>query len=138
MINCEQCGVLTKNKRFCSVKCTSHWNNSHITEERNKKIGLANRQGLKNPMSLYDVSNRTKVKILKRLNIGCSLCGWNEGACDLHHIIPKSKGGQDSHDNVTLICPNCHRLAHSGKITKFVSLQEQIGEAWRKHYYAHE
>ena len=137
MIKCDQCGKVTKNKRFCSVKCTLSWNNSHVSEETNRKRGKKNSVGTKIPENIFDVSNRTKVKILNRLNNGCSVCGWAEASCDLHHIIPKSRGGTNNHDNLTLICPNCHRLAHSGKELNFISLKEQVGENWRKYYYAH-
>lgn len=85
--------------------------------------------------SIFDVSSRTKTKILKRLNIGCSNCGWNEATCDIHHIIEKSKGGTDDHENLTYLCPNCHRLAHNKKLTKFMTLKEQVGDEWLKLYY---
>lgn len=88
------------------------------------------------PENIMCVSSRTMVKILKRLNKGCSNCGWNEAACDVHHILPKKQKGTDDHSNLTLICPNCHRLAHSKKLVDFISLREYIGEEWRKHYYS--
>jgi hypothetical protein len=88
------------------------------------------------PETIYNVSSRTKSKVIERLNKGCSNCGWNEAICDLHHIIAKSNGGSDSHDNLALICPNCHRLAHTGKLTSFISLQDYIGEEWKQFYYS--
>ena len=33
---------------------------------------------------------------------------------EIHHIIPLSKGGKDSIDNVIALCPNCHRKRHYG------------------------
>jgi 5-methylcytosine-specific restriction endonuclease McrA len=45
-------------------------------------------------------------------------CGWSEGSCDTHHIIPKSEGGEYSIENGVILCPNCHRLADAGKINK--------------------
>ena len=100
--------------------------------------GQKNGMGLKMPNSVLDMSKRTTSKIIKRLGVGCVCCGWDKGSCDIHHIIPRSKGGSDSNDNLTLICPNCHRLAHEGKITEFVSFDTQIGDEWRKYYFAHE
>ena len=102
-----------------------------------KSIGSKNREGLKTPQNIFDVSTRTKNKIVRRMNLGCSLCGWDKGSCDIHHIIPKSQGGDNNHDNLTHICPNCHRLAHEGKIDKFISLNEQVGNSWIDHYYAY-
>ena len=47
----------------------------------------------------------------------CMRCGWKDGSCDTHHIIPQSKGGQFTIENGIILCPNCHRLADLGKIT---------------------
>lgn len=33
---------------------------------------------------------------------------------EVHHIIPLSKGGDDTIDNAKALCPNCHRRAHFG------------------------
>lgn len=46
----------------------------------------------------------------------CMRCGWAEGVCDTHHIIPKSKGGKFTIENGVILCPNCHRLADFGII----------------------
>lgn len=72
---------------------------------------------------------------MKRLNIGCSNCGWNITSCDIHHIIPRSKNGSDAHSNLSNLCPNCHRCAHAGLLDKFVTLEEQIGEKWKECYF---
>lgn len=93
------------------------------------------RQQISPPSSLKDLSKRTVTKIVKRLGIGCSRCGWNEAVGDIHHITPRSKGGTDEHTNLTYICPNCHRLAHANKLITFVSLNEQIGDRWLDYYY---
>jgi len=39
----------------------------------------------------------------------CVVCGW-DGPCDIHRIVPGSKGGRYVRGNVEIICPNCHRL----------------------------
>lgn len=49
---------------------------------------------------------------------GCMRCGWNEGSCDVHHIIPRAEGGKMTLENGIVLCPNCHRLVTSGKITR--------------------
>lgn len=48
----------------------------------------------------------------------CMRCGWNEATCDTHHITPKSEGGLYTIENGIILCPNCHRLVHDGKITR--------------------
>ena len=89
--------------------------------------------------TVYDLSTRTISKILKRLKVPCSNCGWYvEGVVgDLHHIIERKHGGSNSHDNITYLCPNCHRLVHSNKIKPetLINLSEYIGDSWKDYYY---
>ena len=40
-------------------------------------------------------------------NTKCKRCGWSEGPCDRHRLIPE-KGYVEG--NVVSLCPNCHRL----------------------------
>lgn len=48
----------------------------------------------------------------------CMRCGWKEATCDAHHISHKGKGGKHTLKNGVILCPNCHRLAHCGLISK--------------------
>jgi hypothetical protein len=41
----------------------------------------------------------------------CAICGWAEGPCDVAHIIP---GAGDAPENVTMLCPNHHRMYDRG------------------------
>lgn len=86
-------------------------------------------------MNLFSISPRTKMKILRRLKLSCFNCDWSEAACDIHHIIPRSKGGTDDHTNLTILCPNCHRVAHEKKQTNFKSIEEVVGDKWKEFYY---
>lgn len=90
---------------------------------------------MKSPASILDLSKRTVTKVMKRLNLGCSNCDWNLATCDIHHIQPKSRGGTNDHSNLTYVCPNCHRLAHAGLLTAFVTLDRQIGDRWKDCYF---
>lgn len=36
---------------------------------------------------------------------------------EVHHIIPLAENGDDTLENVIVLCPNCHRQAHFGKKT---------------------
>ena len=84
--------------------------------------------------SLLDISKRTVSKIIKRLGLVCFSCGWDKAICDIHHIIHTKNGGTNDHTNLTYICPNCHRLAHKGLLTDFKTIEEVIGDSWKKHY----
>lgn len=35
---------------------------------------------------------------------------------DLHHLVPVSKRGGNTIENLIVLCPNCHRLHHIGEI----------------------
>lgn len=94
----------------------------------------------KNPISLMDFSKRTISKILYRSNKGCAICGWNKAICDVHHIIPRKNGGDNSNDNLIVLCPNCHREIHSGMSNYTIEdLQNKsIKYCWeelKKYYY---
>ncbi|MEM7288190.1 MAG: HNH endonuclease [Actinomycetota bacterium] len=45
---------------------------------------------------------------------GCVLCGADHGRCEAHHVLPYSAPGRGRTDidNLTLLCPSCHRLVH--------------------------
>lgn len=51
----------------------------------------------------------------------CEVCGWEPpaalgrtawGLLHLHHVVPVAAGGSDEADNLTLLCPNHHAIAH--------------------------
>jgi len=45
----------------------------------------------------------------------CEIC-IKEISTDTHHINSTSKGGLNKYSNRCELCPNCHRLVHTGKI----------------------
>lgn len=108
---------------------------------RGERLALAVGQAVrgKNPIptSLLDVSARTVRKVLQRLGIGCSRCGWSEGVGDLHHIRGRKVEDANGHHNLAYICPNCHRLVHEHKVLpeELVSLETQVGHSWLTHYF---
>lgn len=124
--------------------CLKANNSQFWTEERRenqrKLIGNAIKSKSKKakPKNLFELSKRTISKILKRLSIGCSRCGWNKGTCDLHHINGRVGEDMNGHWNLTYICPNCHREFHSGNKSmknEFISLDNFIGDKWLDVYY---
>lgn len=72
--------------------------------------------------SVKDYKRDPWVKALARkLAIGrCRLCdsrapfqdNLGHPFLEVHHVIPLSKGGSDTIDNVVALCPNCHRKVH--------------------------
>jgi len=56
------------------------------------------------------IHTTTKVEYYKRVFSRCQLCG--QPSEEVHHIVPKSKGGVDTFKNYISLCRNCHRKLH--------------------------
>jgi predicted HNH restriction endonuclease len=107
-------------------------------EALSKAVGEGTRGKFKrNPENIFKLSSRTVSKIIRRLGLGCSRCGWKEAYGDLHHIKGRKIPDANNHKNVTYLCPNCHRLFHEGKIGEkdVVTLDNQVGNRWKEAYY---
>lgn len=102
---CDKCG-----KEFSTSKKRRSDRNIHCEECIQKRKHFN-----ENPETIMELSKRTISKILNRSRKGCSICGWNESICDIHHIVERCKGGSDDIDNLIIVCPNCHRVIHSNK-----------------------
>lgn len=159
MEKCLNCEKELKKKRyktkFCNSSCSATFNNKNRTmsnehKERLKKIiteseipwskivGISTKgKYKKNIKSILELSSKTVQKIIKRLNLGCSKCGWNEGTCDIHHINGRKIDNPDNHENLSLVCPNCHRLVHENKIKKesLITLKTFLPDNWKDCYY---
>lgn len=157
----------SKRKQFCNLSCAVTFNNQQrgpLNENHKNKISssLKNKRsnspnlfpsGIEhsksvgkttkgkyngeNVKSILDLSKRTTSKILKRIGVQCSNCGWDKTTCDIHHIKGRKIPDCDNHSNLCLLCPNCHRLVHEGKlqICELKTLDEIIPENWRDYYY---
>lgn len=73
------------------------------------------------------------------MEIGCCRCGWHEGTCDFHHINGRKIHNANTEYNISLICPNCHRLVHEDKVKKedLVPLVNLIGRRWKNLIHVH-
>ncbi len=110
MSKCAWCGRMLdeKNKSgFCNSKCASMY-------KVNTKASLT-----------YMGSNY-RLSLFYRDDFTCQKCGkkhriknkyemelpMSDGQLDLHHIISKAEGGDDSPDNLTTWCRACHTAYH--------------------------
>jgi hypothetical protein len=120
------CGIFLNikegSRKFCSRKCANQFSH-HPSAKQDVK-------------SIYDLSKRTMTKIFKRMNLGCSICEWKDGTCDVHHILGRKIPDPHHHSNLTYLCPNHHRLAHEKKLNNFITLDKQIGDSWRQFYFS--
>lgn len=43
----------------------------------------------------------------------CEVCSFsNKKILEIHHVLPISKGGDNNWENLSILCPNCHRSVH--------------------------
>lgn len=53
-----------------------------------------------------------------RANQQCEWCGSHVDQPEVHHIVPRSEGGPNEPSNLIVLCPNDHRKADSGAISR--------------------
>lgn len=60
--------------------------------------------------------NHAIVSAVKADKQQCEHCEWkpppNAPILHAHHVIPMACGGLDHPDNMIVLCPNCHAIAH--------------------------
>lgn len=125
---CEMC-----KDKFTTAKRIRLGRKIHCDKCKRKVVAF---KDLNNIRSILDLSKRTVSKIIKRMKIGCSNCGWDIATGDIHHINGRKIENCDNHGNLTYLCPNCHRLVHSKKIDKksLISLENFVGDKWKEFY----
>jgi 5-methylcytosine-specific restriction endonuclease McrA len=53
-------------------------------------------------------------EILRNLKKECYFCGGDDPEnLEIHHKIPKDRGGLDLFENLVYLCTNCHKEFHS-------------------------
>ncbi|TFB12394.1 HNH endonuclease [Candidatus Marinimicrobia bacterium MT.SAG.3] len=64
------------------------------------------------------IPKATRDMLLVEAQHRCTVC--NEKCFEIHHIIGKADGGDDSPENLIVMCPNCHqhRYHRSGEFTR--------------------
>lgn len=92
---CLHCGnnfYHYRNSLFCSKECVNEYNKTKYIK--------------KSPFYL----------LKEKSNFSCSACGINfdkpNKRLHIHHIQPKIYNGDDSNDNLIVLCSTCHMLAH--------------------------
>ena len=114
MNECLNCGKRIKNKqKYCSSKCQKdHQYKEYIERWKSgKETGVTGQ---------YATSHYIKRYLLEKYNYKCSQCGWGEInpftktlPLELEHIDGNYLN--NSEDNLTILCPNCHSLTATTK-----------------------
>lgn len=62
-----------------------------------------------------------------RDNYRCQCCGKKDRRLEVHHLLPRSKGGSDKLANLITLCSDCHHLAHSSE-EQLLAFQKRFGK----------
>jgi 5-methylcytosine-specific restriction endonuclease McrA len=62
----------------------------------------------------WEAYAEVKQQVFARDNYKCRHCGWSE--VTPHHILFRSRGGQDTVANVVSLCSACHNACHDGNL----------------------
>lgn len=74
-------------------------------------------------------------RLLLRSNFICSLCkGLKGGSYVVHHIVEYEKTQDNGYDNLIVVCPNDHDLAHQSGLTLQITADQlrHAKEAWER------
>ena len=115
-------------ERPAQVAWLLHPGQGGVSPERRQKLAAA------------PTRSRANVRQLRALyQHRCQLCGWSSeptfgaSVAEGHHLQWLSRGGEDHIDNMVLLCPNHHRLAHARDAhLDFADLCFDFGEGQRQ------
>ena len=57
----------------------------------------------------------------------CQCCGKKNCRLEVHHLLPRSRGGSDKLANLITLCSDCHHLAHSSE-EQLLAFQKKFGK----------
>lgn len=57
----------------------------------------------------------------------CQCCGKRDCRLEVHHLLPRSRGGSDKLANLITLCSDCHHLAHSSE-EQLLTFQKKFGK----------
>ena len=61
----------------------------------------------------------------------CQCCGKKGCRLEVHHLLPRSRGGSDKLANLITLCSDCHHLAHSSE-EQLLVFQRKFGKKAKK------
>ena len=128
----EITGKYSNNRKYCSEACIRKHEATKYQDRITKRA--------KN-------INKVAHSVYRAYNSSCAICGWratdeliiSKGKIqyaygnEIHHITPIAEGGRETADNIILLCPNHHKQADLGilsreelrKLTKTIDFSEE-------------
>ncbi|MGO3868638.1 MAG: HNH endonuclease [Alcaligenes sp.] len=98
------------------------------SSERQERLQTSNKIPKRTPVVLFAFERNPDVvaEVLLRANGTCERCSTaapflrrkdSTPYLEVHHIVQLSRGGEDTVENATALCPNCHRELHYGEMS---------------------
>lgn len=78
-----------------------------------------------------NLTSAKKRKIMESANNKCEMRGCKNNAYEVHHIVHVSNGGGNLGSNLIVLCGNCHRDVHDGKVSQS-KLKDIVGKRSKK------
>ncbi len=97
------------------LMAASHGRAPMNTDEQLDLLAIGVQQGpdvFKATLAKYEVKRLADAGLNPTEQQHCTSCGIRASSCDVHHIVPWEHGGTTDIDNLTLLCPTCHRHTH--------------------------
>lgn len=114
-LNCLQCGIVLDNNksRCCSAACHQRYHQEQFINAWLSGSEVGTTKG-------SSVSSRIRRYLFEKYSCKCARCQWCEinpvsgkSPLEVEHIDGNSKN--NSPENLTLLCPNCHSLTPTYK-----------------------
>ncbi len=71
------------------------------------------------------LTNKIRKAVYKRDDFMCALCGSNRGI-QIHHVVPRGRGGSNSLHNLITLCNVCHANAHGNMMELSPHTREEV------------
>lgn len=115
-------GIKTECKR-CHCKTSLKSSNPEVRREHSR-LSEANRRALKAGVDGH-LTKKDMQELLNKWGFMCCSCGKTKGL-EWDHIIPISRGGSHSIDNLQRLCSSCNNAKH----TKTIDYRSDAQKLW--------
>lgn len=75
-----------------------------------------------------NITKEVRKKVYRRDGWRCALCDSTR-YIQIHHIVPRGKGGPNTVMNLITLCSDCHGLAHGIDLRGFGATAEDVEQA---------
>ena len=75
-----------------------------------------------------NITNALRYRIYRRDGFRCALCDSTSGL-QIHHVLPRGRGGNGSEYNLITLCRFCHAIAHGRPLDPTEFTADDINEA---------